>query len=80
MHISNFYCYICSKFSKNDLEKQIKMSIISEKISQFSKKEKAKFILAVQIKLGLSQRCVYDRIAKDKWSPAETQYIMRNIL
>lgn len=56
------------------------MSIISEKISQLSKKEKASFILKVQIKLGLSQRCVYDRIAKDGWTPAESQYIMRNIL
>lgn len=56
------------------------MSLISEKISHFSKKEKANFILDVQIKLGLSQRCVYYRIAKDGWSPAEEQYIMRNIL
>lgn len=56
------------------------MSKISDKISTFSKKEKANFILEVQIQLGLSQRCVYDRIAKDGWTPAETQYIENNLL
>lgn len=60
---------------KGNKKKKTRKNVLLEWYQEVPRSKRSKFLLALQVKFGMSQAGLYDKLKKDNWRPYQREMV-----